>query len=122
MEQIFNFIVDEANNKVRIDKWLSLMLPQMSRVKVQNLIEKGLVLDSNDEIVVDKKLLVKTGDEYSVTIIEENVEIDMQPEDIPVDILYEDDDLVVVNKTAVWWFIEGLGKQVELWLMLFFII
>lgn len=111
MEQVLDFIVDETNNKVRVDKWLASLFPQLSRVKVQALIDKGFVTNSKQEVIVDKKLLVKTGDEYFVKIIEEQRETDMQPENIPVDILYEDDYLVVVNKPAGMVVHKGAGQS-----------
>ncbi len=111
MEQIFNFKVDAEHNKERIDKWLASQMPQMSRVRVQKLLDAGFVLDSNDEVVADKKLRVIEGDEYVVRVVEDDVEQIMEPENIPLDILYQDDDIVVVNKPAGMVVHKGAGQS-----------
>ena len=68
----------------------------MSRSRAQHLIESGNVkIDS--EVIESKKLKPKAGSVVQVTIPDpEN--LDVEPEDIPLDIVYEDDDVIVVNK------------------------
>lgn len=100
MEKTFNLVVDEGEKGLRLDKWLASKIEGCSRVKIQKLIKSGFVLDANDEIVADQKLAVNVGDEYSVRIPEDEVVSSAKPENIPLDILYEDDDIIVVNKPA----------------------
>ena len=84
------------NEKIRIDNYLSDKL-DVSRSKVQKLIKDGNVLVNGDSVNVSYK--VKLGDviEYDLDL---NEEIDVTPEDIPIDIVYEDDDLLVINKES----------------------
>lgn len=79
----------------RIDKQLSHHYPQFSRSQLQRWITDGNVL-VNDQPVKSKYKLV-TGDQV---VIKPEVpkKIDLQPENIPLDIVYEDDDVIVVNK------------------------
>jgi len=79
----------------RIDAYLSEEFEDMSRSYVQKLISSGAVLVNGSTVKPGNK--TKTGDLISVEIPEPE-KTDAVPEDIPVEILYEDDDLVVVNK------------------------
>ncbi|MBP5430825.1 RluA family pseudouridine synthase [Ruminococcus sp.] len=79
----------------RIDKYISDNIDELTRSAVQGLIEKGLVLVNGKE--VSKNCKLKAGDEISVEIPEPEP-MDAVPEDISLDIVYEDDDLLVVNK------------------------
>ncbi len=84
------------NEKIRIDNYLSDKL-DVSRSKIQKLIKDGNVLVNRQGVNVSYK--VKTGDviEYDLDL---NEDIDVTPEDIPIDIVYEDDDLLVINKES----------------------
>ena len=84
------------NEKVRIDNYLSDKL-DISRSKVQKLIKDGNALVNGQSVNVSYK--VKIGDviEYSLDL---NEDTDITPEDIPIDIVYEDDDLLVINKAS----------------------
>lgn len=84
------------NEKVRIDNYLSDKL-DISRSKVQKLIKDGNILVNGQSVNVSYK--VKIGDviEYSLDL---NEDTDITPEDIPIDIVYEDDDLLVINKAS----------------------
>jgi 23S rRNA pseudouridine1911/1915/1917 synthase len=83
-------------NKKRLDACLSELLPEISRNQLKNYIEEGFVKSKNgDNITPATK--VKTGDVFTVKIPEVR-EAEPEAQDIPLDIVYEDDDLLVVNK------------------------
>lgn len=82
----------------RLDRWLSSQLPNLSRSRIQSLIEGGHVC-INDECCTTKKQLVYVGDRLSVSIPEAQP-LALKPEAIPLDILYEDDCLIIINKAA----------------------
>ena len=79
----------------RIDKFLSCRLEEVSRSYIQKLIKEGHVSLNGKPVKANYKL--GAGDEISVEIPEAK-EPDILPEDIPLDILYEDQDILVVNK------------------------
>lgn len=88
--------VEETDSGIRLDKWLaSKKETDMTRTAVQNLIESGGVLVNGK--TVSKNYKQKSGDVLEVTI-PDPVELDAKPEDIPLDIVYEDESLLVVNK------------------------
>ncbi len=83
---------------LRLDKFLAQILPDVSRSQVQRLIEQGMV-SCDDDILVDNSFKVRAGDSYTVEIPPAE-EAEPQPENIPLKVVYEDDDLIVVNKPA----------------------
>ena len=100
MEKVLSFIVGEEAKGVRLDKWLSSQVTDFSRVKIQKFIKAGFVLDANEEVVADQNMAVNIGEEYILNIPEEEKESPVEPENIPLDILYEDDDIIIINKPA----------------------
>ncbi len=86
----------EAGKEVRIDSYLSDAL-DISRSKVQKLIKEGLVLVSGKK--VSSSYIVKNGDHI---LVDDDLDysISVMPEDILLDIVYEDDDLLVINKAS----------------------
>ncbi len=70
----------------------------LSRSRLAKLIPAGAVA-VNGAVVTDPKVKVSEGDVVEITV-EDAVEVDTQPENIPLDILFEDEDLIVVNKPA----------------------
>lgn len=90
------FVVDEDNGDIRIDKYLIDGLG-CSRSKVQKLIESGKVLVNDKE--VKNSYIVRTDDEIKVTG-DLDIVIDIKPEKMDLDIYYEDDDVIVVNKPS----------------------
>lgn len=93
---VFEFIVEEDMKGTRLDVVLSLVIEEASRSHLQKLIDIGRV-EVNGEPVTLKKLKMKAGDAVKVTV-PEPVHLNVIPEDIPLDIVYEDDDVLVVNK------------------------
>lgn len=82
----------------RLDRYLAEQLPDWSRSRLQKLVEQGQVT-LNGEICTSKKASVQTGDSIHLTIPAVQP-LDLQPESIPLDILYEDDELIILNKPA----------------------
>ena len=89
------FTVDNELSDVRIDKYLIDIL-NISRSKIQKLIESENIL-VNDKIVKNS-YIVRVDDEIKVNEVVENT--DILPENIPIDIIYEDEYLLVVNKPS----------------------
>ncbi|WP_096269955.1 RluA family pseudouridine synthase [Paucisalibacillus globulus] len=88
-------VVTEKENKLRIDKLLADINPEQSRSQVQGWITKGLVKVNNAIIKANYKCQVGDIITWNTPEIET---LDIEPENIPLDIVYEDQDLLVVNK------------------------
>lgn len=97
MQDNDTFFVSEDEDTLRLDKMLAQHFPKYSRTYFQYLIEKNLVLVNGS--VVKKRLQVRVGDEIEIEFAC-TPEIDLEPENIPLDILFEDEDLLAVNKPA----------------------
>ncbi|MBQ8000488.1 MAG: RluA family pseudouridine synthase [Ruminococcus sp.] len=91
----YTFVVDSAQAGQRIDKFLSENIPDKSRSFIASVIEDGAAVVNNR--TVSKSYKVTAGDEVCVTV-SEACELEAVPQNIPLDIVYEDDDLIVVNK------------------------
>lgn len=87
--------VDSDCNGERLDKILSKVLCDYSRSFVQNLFSEGLVFCGGKPVT--KSFKPKLGDTVSFTVPEPK-ELSLEPENIPLEIMYEDNDLLVVNK------------------------
>ena len=90
-----HFIIEEEQSGERIDKFLSEALPELSRSYIQKLIKDGQVTVNHKVIKSNYKLC--SADELEL-IEPELKEPDILAENIPLDILYEDSDLLIVNK------------------------
>ena len=90
-------LVVETDDNTRIDTYLSSNEEvDLTRAKIQTLIKNGNILVNNKPIKNSYK--VQNGDEIVINYVEEN--LDIKPEDIKLDIVYEDDDVIVVNKES----------------------
>ena len=89
------FIVDEELQDIRIDKYLNEFLKDNSRTYIQKLIKNGNVLVNDNPCTANYR--VQSEDRISVDI-PTPVTADILPENIPIDIIYEDDDILIVNK------------------------
>lgn len=89
------FIVDDNFNGVRLDLFLSKMFEDKSRSYFQGLIEDGLA--KVNDMTKKGNYKLKTNDKVSISI-PEPVGLNVEPENIPINILYEDSDVIVVNK------------------------
>ncbi len=79
----------------RLDAFLARVVPELTRSAAQKLIEDGNVLRAGKKAKKNDRL--NLGDEITLTIPAPK-EVDIAPKDIPLDIVYEDDDVVVINK------------------------
>lgn len=82
----------------RLDLWLSQNLPDLSRSRIQNLISQGQVT-INHQVCTSKKTTLKPGDRLQITIPPPQP-LELKPNHIPLDILYEDEQLLIINKAA----------------------
>jgi len=90
--------IDESKNEyvgVRIDKVLSTELADYSRAYIQKLLDDGNITVSNKPVKANYKL--KAGDYVSISIPEPE-ELEVLPENIPLDVVYEDSDIIIINK------------------------
>lgn len=94
MEQL-TFHIDEDYENERIDKYLSEYMKDQSRSYIQKLIESDAVFVNDKKVKSSYKL--KFNDEIKVDLPEPIIP-DIIPQDIPINILYEDDDIIVINK------------------------
>ena len=91
----FSFLIQEDLVDERIDKCLSILMDTLSRSYIQKLIKDGMVSVNNK--VVKSNYRVKNDDEISF-YLPKSIEPEILAQDIPLDILYEDSDVIVVNK------------------------
>jgi 23S rRNA pseudouridine1911/1915/1917 synthase len=89
-------VVDKGQSLLRLDKFLIIRTENTSRNRIQNAIDAGNVL-VNDK-VVKASYKVKPLDVISIILPHPPRDTEVYPEDIPIDILYEDDDVIMVNK------------------------
>lgn len=89
------FAADASNEGVRVDKWICGQNCDISRSMLQKLLKDGLVTVNG--VPAAKSCTVKSGDVIVVNVPEPE-ELDIAAENIPIDIVYEDDYLLVVNK------------------------
>lgn len=89
------FVVKQEQANLRLDKVIANEYSELSRTNIQKLIEEDKVL-VNDKIQ-KASYKVSIGDNIQIEEVQAK-EIDLKPQDIPLDIIYEDDDIIVVNK------------------------
>ena len=89
-----NIIINNSENNKRIDLYLIDKI-DMSRSKIQDKLKKGEILVNEKQ--VKSSYILKENDVISFNI-EEKIDTDIEPENIPLDIVYEDNDVIVVNK------------------------
>ena len=94
--QCMEFTVTEDMEEERIDKLLSSLMDSFSRSYIQKLLTGGNLL-INDKTIDKASYKVKAEDEVKL-FVPPAEQLNIEPEDIPLDVLYEDEDLIVVNK------------------------
>ncbi len=89
------YIVDEEKAGIRIDKAIGLIEDTLSRVAIQRLLDEGNILVNGK--ITKASYKTKLGDEIIIQK-EEPRKVDIIAQDIPIEILYEDEDIIIVNK------------------------
>ncbi len=92
----FRFVADKGQQLLRVDKFLVSRLEKSSRNRVQQAADAGCILVNGKAVKSNSR--VKPLDVVSVVMDRPRYELEIIPEDIPLDIVYEDTDLLVVNK------------------------
>ena len=93
----FNFTVDKGQQLLRIDKYLMIKIAGSSRNKIQVGIDAGSVKVNGG--LIKSNYRVKPLDSISVSFATPPRDKEVYPEDIPIDIIYEDEQLILVNKS-----------------------
>lgn len=94
----FAITVDKGQSLLRIDKFLMLRIENASRSKIQNAIDAENVLVNGKTIKASYR--IKPLDQISIVLPHPPRDTEVYPQDIPINIIYEDDDLLLVNKEA----------------------
>lgn len=92
----FRFVADPGQSLLRIDKFLIDRLQDTSRSKIKDAADAGCIRVNNKPVKANYK--VKPGDLIVIMLTYPRKEFELVPEDIPIDVVYEDDTLLVVNK------------------------
>src|SRR5581483_4352274 len=108
VEQV-NVTVDKGQSPLRIDKFIHSMLGNnISRTKIQNAADAGSIIVNNKPVKSNYK--VRPLDDIVLIMPRHAENFDLTPEDIPLDIVYEDDDVIIVNKAPEMVVHPGLGN------------
>lgn len=94
----YRFVAEKGQNLLRVDKFLVSHIDNTSRNRIQQAAEANCILANGK--AVKSNYRVKPGDIISLVMDRPRYELDIIPEDIPLNIVYEDDQLLVVNKPA----------------------
>lgn len=95
--ETYEFTIDAASTDIgtRLDKYLTEQIPDQSRSYIQKLLDDNFITVNGKSAKSNYKL--RASDTITVEIPEAE-ELDIEPENIPLDIVYEDDDIIVINK------------------------
>ena len=94
----FRFFADPGQTPLRIDKFLFNKLESTSRSRIQAAANAGNILSNGKPVKPNYR--VKPGDSLSIVLPHPPRKIELIPEEIPLDIIYEDEDVIVINKEA----------------------
>ncbi len=97
LHEHFNFVAEDGHHLIRLDKFLINRLANKSRNRIQHCITNGNVY-CNQKKQTKSSYKVKPGDEISIKFEYEVYDKNVYPEDIPLDILFDDKDIIIVNK------------------------
>jgi 23S rRNA pseudouridine1911/1915/1917 synthase len=94
----FRFVVDKGQAPLRIDRFLTEKIADASRTRLQNAANAGSILVN--EKVIKPNYKIKPGDVISIVLPQPPRDTEIYPENLPVNILYEDKDIIIINKEA----------------------
>ena len=94
----FRMEVDKGQVPIRIDKYLSEHQPHSSRNRIQKAADAGFIHVNDKPVKSNYK--VRPGDIVTLMLDRPHYDTTIEPEDIPLEVVYEDDDLMVINKPA----------------------
>ena len=94
----YKFVADKGQEPLRVDKFLMNFIENASRSKIQQSAKDGYILVNR--VPVKSNYKVKSGDVVTIEYRNPPRENELIPQDIPIDIMYEDDDILIVNKEA----------------------
>ncbi len=92
----FRFVIDKGQTPIRIDKYLSNVMSNTSRSRIQEAASQKAILVNDKAVKSNYK--VKPNDVISIVLQYPPTEFEIIPQDIPIDVVYEDEELMVVNK------------------------
>lgn len=96
LAESYRFQVSKSQENKRLDVYLAEILPQMSRTYIQKGIKSGWIMVDNKQIKTNYK--IKRGDLINIEVPVPKKQSALKPEKIPLDILYEDQDIIIINK------------------------
>lgn len=94
----YRFTADKGQSLLRVDKFIQARIESISRNRIQSAADAGCILVNG--VVVKSNYKVKPSDLITIVMDRPRRELEIIPEDLPLDIIYEDEDLMVVNKQA----------------------
>lgn len=94
----YRYVVDPGQSMVRMDKYLAARIEGVSRTRIQAAADAGNILVN--DAASKSSYRVKPGDVIQILLPNPPREIELIPQDIPINILFEDDDVIVINKEA----------------------
>jgi len=94
----FRFVVDKGQGQIRIDKYLFAKMENISRNRVQNSANAGNILVNGSSVKPNYK--VKPLDVITIVLAHPPRDVEIYPENIPINLVFEDNDIIVVNKEA----------------------
>jgi len=97
-EQAYSFLIEPDHAGARLDKWLSERIEPLTRTRIKALIEGG-ALARDGAVFTDPSWKLREGERYALTV-PPTADPTPKGEDIPLDVVFEDGDLIVVNKPA----------------------
>lgn len=98
MYEHFRFVAEKGQQLLRVDKFLVNVMQKSSRNRIQQAAEAGCILVNGKPVKSNYR--VKPADVVTIVMDRPRYELEIIPQDIPLDIVYEDDHLLVVNKPA----------------------